>query len=179
MFLLERERRDDGDIPQEIFELAGSTGNVYYVTIKQVPDCTCPDSCNGNICKHIIYVLRLILRAPPDIEFQSAFLVSELKQIFENSPEVEHTSDHDHADEIHRKPVDDHCPVCFTGFEAHEDIIWCKAACGNNIHKECFRQWARSNQGKQVCCVYWLALNRSLVWYFVANKVKSFCMEGR
>lgn len=38
-------------------------------------------------------------------------------------------------------------------FEAGEDILWCKAACGNNIHRTCFEQWAKSKPG-EVKCVY-------------------------
>jgi hypothetical protein len=34
-----------------------------------------------------------------------------------------------------------------------EEIIWCRAACGNNIHKQCFEQWAASKPGR-VSCVY-------------------------
>lgn len=38
-----------------------------------------------------------------------------------------------------------------------EEIVWCRAACGNNIHKACFEQWAASSRtsGDQVKCVYW------------------------
>lgn len=38
-------------------------------------------------------------------------------------------------------------------FEEGEDIVWCKAACGNNVHRQCFEQWAKSKPG-QVKCVY-------------------------
>lgn len=34
-----------------------------------------------------------------------------------------------------------------------ESIVWCKGACGNNIHKHCFEQWVRSKPG-EVKCVY-------------------------
>lgn len=37
--------------------------------------------------------------------------------------------------------------------EAGEQIVWCKAACGNNLHKTCFSQWAKSKPG-QTKCVY-------------------------
>jgi len=35
-----------------------------------------------------------------------------------------------------------------------EDTVYCKAMCGNNIHKECFNQWARSKrqEGVDVTC---------------------------
>lgn len=36
-------------------------------------------------------------------------------------------------------------------FEAGEDILWCKGACGNNIHRTCFEQWAKSKPGAAKC----------------------------
>ena len=42
----------------------------------------------------------------------------------------------------------------FDPSDKSEEIIWCKAACGNNVHKHCFEQWAKSKPGKVVKCVY-------------------------
>ena len=38
--------------------------------------------------------------------------------------------------------------------ESDEEFVWCKAACGQNFHKECFEQWKRSKHGGRVTCVY-------------------------
>lgn len=35
--------------------MAGTTGNLYTVTIGKVPSCSCPDNQKGNQCKHICY----------------------------------------------------------------------------------------------------------------------------
>ena len=47
-------------------------------------------------------------------------------------------------------------PICFEDLaEASVDeTVYCQAMCGNNIHKECFNQWARSKrqEGVQVTC---------------------------
>lgn len=56
MFIISRTRNDHDGFPQEIVEIAGSTGNIYHVDIGLVPSCTCPDNKKGNQCKHIIYV---------------------------------------------------------------------------------------------------------------------------
>ena len=58
MFLIARNRTTsaDGTHEEEVFDIAGSTGNIYQVTINKNPDCTCPDASKGNQCKHIIYV---------------------------------------------------------------------------------------------------------------------------
>ena len=46
------------------YAVLGSTGNVYTVTISQLPDCTCPDCGKGNTCKHILFVMLKVLRVP-------------------------------------------------------------------------------------------------------------------
>ena len=58
MFLIDRNRKTSADETheEEIFDIAGSTGNIYQVTINKKPGCTCPDASKGNQCKHIIYV---------------------------------------------------------------------------------------------------------------------------
>jgi len=40
--------------------------------------------------------------------------------------------------------------------EGAELLVWCKASCGNNIHKQCFDKWAAAKRGngQQVTCVY-------------------------
>lgn len=84
----------------------------------------------------------------------------ELRSIFQNappSPADKASSDEDHPGK--RKAIDGDCPICFTEFEPEtEEIVWCKGACGNNIHKTCFEQWATSQKGNEVKCVYWYAL---------------------
>ena len=56
----------------------------------------------------------------------------------------------------HRKEISGDCPICFTEFEPEtEDIVWCRTACGNNIHQNCFEEWAKSQAGKEIRCVYW------------------------
>ena len=56
MFVIDRIRQGTSEAPEEVIEMAGSTGNVYHVTISKLPHCTCPDNMKGNQCKHIVYV---------------------------------------------------------------------------------------------------------------------------
>jgi SWIM zinc finger len=58
MFLIDRERKlsEDGRHEVEVFDIAGTTGNIYQVTITKRPSCTCPDAAKGSQCKHIIYM---------------------------------------------------------------------------------------------------------------------------
>jgi hypothetical protein len=55
-------------------------------------------------------------------------------------------------------------------FKKGEDIVWCKAACGNNIHKACFDQWAKSKPGPAKC-IYCRA-----VWK--EDEPKSISLQG-
>ena len=80
----------------------------------------------------------------------------ELEEIFENAPASPQSSDgskEDISNAGKRKPIEGDCPICMTEFEAGEELVWCKAACGNNIHKACFEQWAKTKPG-EVKCVY-------------------------
>ncbi|TVY38998.1 hypothetical protein LOCC1_G006873 [Lachnellula occidentalis] len=120
------------------------------------------DIAGSQKCKHIKYALIIILKAPAHLCYQVAFLSSELESIFANAPvtrapELDHK--HDLADDEtmyagKRKPIDGECPICVFDMEPGEDIVWCKAACGQNFHKECFEQWRRSKHGGKVTCVY-------------------------
>ena len=147
---------------QEIFKLAGSTGNVYTVRICTEPACDCPDSSNGrNTCKHILYVMVKVLKAPHQLSFQAGLLPSELRRIFRNAPaparsgsssSSSSSSSSNGGGGAKRKPVGaDDCPICFCPIEApvegragggsSEGVVWCRAVCGTNLHASCFRQW--------------------------------------
>jgi hypothetical protein len=162
MFVISRTRSGSPDAPEETIELAGSTGNIYTVTFSRTPSCTCPDARKGNQCKHIIYVLCVVLKAPAQLQYQLAFVSAELQAIVAGAPPIPAAgSDADaDADAEHpktRKPVEGDCPICFCDMDARdpsEKIVWCRAACGNNIHKGCFEQWAKSQAGREVRCVY-------------------------
>jgi len=163
LFALNRERTTDEDCPRshhgcptESVDLAGSTGNVYKVTIGHVPTCTCPNFTKGNSqCKHILYVLIKVLKAPEHLRYQLAFLSSELHEIFDNAgPLPVETVDGSDKDG-RRKPVEGDCPICCCDLDSEgEEVVWCKAACGNNLHKTCFDQWKASKKGGQVPCPY-------------------------
>ncbi|KAG9598068.1 hypothetical protein KCV04_g7574, partial [Aureobasidium melanogenum] len=140
-----------------VIDLAGSTGNIYTVKITHVPECTCPDfRVNNNpLCKHILYVLLKVLKVAEPLNYQAAFLTSELQEIFDHAGplpvETVNTEDKDGK----RKPVEGDCPICCEELsQEKEAIVWCQAACGNNLHKTCFDQWAATKGHGQVTCPY-------------------------
>ncbi|KAF9885335.1 hypothetical protein FE257_013052 [Aspergillus nanangensis] len=152
------------DTPEMSFDIVGTTGNIYKTTIGKEPTCDCPDARKGNQCKHICYVN--VLKAPSDLQYQLAFLSIELREIYQHSPlSQEQPKAEDNGG--NRKPVEGDCPICFMEFEPEkEEIVWCRAACGNNIHKTCFQQWAATQRAQGVRCVYcrspWQAENSAV-----------------
>lgn len=163
----------------EGIDVVGSTGNIYTVTIDNVPSCTCPDSQKGNECKHKVYALNTVLHAPEHLVYQLGLLDSELEQIFDNAPliptDTVSKSDADPSEKSNRKPIesDSECPICYMEMEANgEELVWCKAACGNNMHKSCFDQWAAAQ--KPVKCVYCRT-----PWEFDGSELKDAATKGK
>lgn len=158
MFALSRERdTTNPEHPIETISLAGTTGNVYTIVVDKVPSCDCPHAIKGNQCKHIAYVMSRVLRAPAHLEYQLALLSSELCEIFEKAPPLpSETAEKDDDQDGNRKPIEGECPICCVDFEpeSKEEIVYCKAACGNNIHKDCFKQWAATKTTGQVPCPF-------------------------
>nr|OQO17873.1 hypothetical protein B0A51_15692 [Rachicladosporium sp. CCFEE 5018] len=155
MFALDRQRDiSNPDHPIEIIKLAGTTGNVYEIRVDKVPSCNCPHARKKHQCKHIAYCLSRVLRVRPELEYQLAFISSELREIFAAAPPLPSETADESAKDGNRKEVEGECPICYSDFEptSKESIVYCKASCGNNVHKECMKQWAASNRGGAVTC---------------------------
>lgn len=128
-------------------ELTGSTGNIYTVCIARQPTCDCPHAKAGNQCKHIVYVMARVLRAKTEYTYQLALLSTELQEIFASAPPIVDEGGAGGEKDKNRKAVDGDCPICFEGMgEGKEEIVWCKAACGQNIHKQCFEMWSATKK---------------------------------
>ncbi|KAI1263420.1 hypothetical protein F5Y18DRAFT_127898 [Xylariaceae sp. FL1019] len=146
-YVLKRLRRGTAQCPEESVEMTGSTGNIYNIVIARIPTCDCPHYQKGNQCKHIIYVMARVLRARFELVYQLALLSTELQEIFANAPPIDPIASADDSDKDgKRKPIEDDCPICFTPFEGEEDTVYCRATCGQNIHKECFEMWAATKR---------------------------------
>ncbi|KAL2816104.1 hypothetical protein BJX63DRAFT_388270 [Aspergillus granulosus] len=156
MFVVGETVAGTAEAPEMTFDIVGTTGNLYKTSIGKEPTCSCPDGAKGNQCKHICYVLVKVLKAPAHLQYQLAFLSSELCEIYRNSPlrHVKKIAEEPEKDGK-RKPVEGDCPICFMEFEpSKESIIWCRAACGNNVHATCFQKWAATQNSQGVRCVY-------------------------
>lgn len=138
MFVVDRQRQEpedpslDTSHPVEIISLAGTTGNIYSITVDKVPACDCPHAKKGNQCKHIIYCLTRVLRVRPDLEYQLGFLSSELREIFANAPALPSTTAAESDKDGNRKALED-CGICCEDFDVKnetEEVVFCKASCG-------------------------------------------------
>lgn len=144
---------------------------MYNVTIAQQPTCTCPHAEQGKQCKHVVFVLARVLRAKPQYIYQLALLSEELVDIFDHAPPSleqlkagQESGDREKTEmDKKRKPVEGDCPICFEEMKTDsnsEPLTWCKAACGQNIHRNCFTKWANTKRGSsdgnkpQATCPY-------------------------
>ncbi|KAK0628321.1 hypothetical protein B0T17DRAFT_150279 [Bombardia bombarda] len=161
-YVLSRTACGTPDCPAERVEITGSTGNIYTIVIDQHPSCNCPQGKGGKECKHVFFVLSRVLRAKFEYVYQLALLSTELQDIFANAPPPtgEGGGSAKNDKNKNRKPIEGDCPICFSEMETDggESVVWCRAACGQNIHKECFEMWAatKRQQGSrvEVTCPY-------------------------
>ncbi|KAI4960443.1 hypothetical protein J4E86_002065 [Alternaria arbusti] len=155
--VLSRERCGSDDVPEERVIVAGSTGNVYTVSVGLVPSCDCPHAKKGNQCKHIIYVMLRVLKAREDVAYQLALIRSELREVIKNAPPIPgvETDGKDGTEKEgqdgNRKPIEGECPICYDELGENESIVYCKASCGNNVHKACMANWIAVSKGKATC----------------------------
>jgi len=152
MFVIDRIRGGNAECPEETMTIAGTTGNLYTIRITKRPSCDCPHAKKGNQCKHIAYAMCRVLHAPEQLQYQLALLSSELREIFASAPPIPsaNTSTTTTTDG-NRKAVspDEDCPICCMAFAPQtEDIAYCKAACGNNVHQACMEQWAAAKRAQ-------------------------------
>ena len=70
------------------FTVLGNSGNVYTIKLGNPHRCTCPDFGNGNLCKHVLFVLHRVLKLDRNSPLlaQRALLRSELRDIFMVAP---------------------------------------------------------------------------------------------
>ena len=104
--------------------------------------------------------MHRVLRAKFEYVYQLGLLTSELNEMFSASPIPNDSETADTSNPKNRKSIEGECPICYCEFEDHErapgsdHVVWCRAACGHNFHKACFRTWAttKSKEAKEVTC---------------------------
>ncbi|KAI9142021.1 hypothetical protein BKA69DRAFT_1156886 [Paraphysoderma sedebokerense] len=130
-------------------------------------------------CKHVLFIYLKVLKLERSshIIYQTSLLQSELEALFArqvsnaviaNEQTIENYKVATGASsrtaktsqsglEESRKPIDGDCPICFETMDPNKlDLLtWCRAQCGNNVHKDCFTRWSRASRGPDgATCVY-------------------------
>lgn len=158
--VLSRDRCGTDELPEEKVVIAGSTGNVYTVSVGLMPSCDCPHAQKGNQCKHIVYIMLRVLKAREDVAYQLALTGTELRELIKNAPpipgiEADGNDKPGEEQDGNRKPIEGECPICYDELDPKNDeIVYCKTSCGNNVHKACMQSWIRVATRGKVTCPY-------------------------
>ena len=54
------------------------------------------------------------------------------------------------------RPVDGDCPICLEDLNSGDGVIWCKAQCGQNFHRDCINTWLDNNVAHKTCAYWWV-----------------------
>lgn len=141
------------------FDLCGTTGNVYTVTISSKPICSCPDNVvRNNRCKHIFFILMRIMMVGDGDEDIIKYDNADLERMFRNMPNqidvdqkakadshmimkysnISARSNKEHSASIKKINDSSQCPVCLDLLkDSKESISQCRYKCGSIIHDEC------------------------------------------
>ncbi|KAF7946397.1 hypothetical protein EAE96_009395 [Botrytis aclada] len=127
------------------FDVLGTSGNVYFVTIGKKPSCNCFDGRSDILCVHIVFILTQFLNLPAPLRHQSAFLEAELRGMM--GYEIDWMAPLSTDKFCTRKSVEEQeiCPICCESLEGSGTITWCRGQCGKNFHLDCIWNWAQTN----------------------------------
>jgi len=166
IFLLECHNTKNDEYIRK-YDVMGTTGNVYTVDIKNIPECSCPDyQTRHKRCKHIYFVLIRVMKVHIDNEDSDYYDNNELQKMFNNIPNItinltagnEYTVKYKKSKvdkekiliTVKQGSLDDLCAVCLDDLENGDDLDYCKYSCGKNVHKLCHNMWTKK-QPKAIC----------------------------
>jgi len=121
---------ETSDGTNDVFEINGSTGNTYIVTIESEKQstCTCCDfQKRRKMCKHIMCVLMK----------HYGLNISQLDQLDKN----EYHGLNDVLRTSFKYDISDECPICFQKID--NIFVWQCDQCKNNFHFACISDWFR------------------------------------
>lgn len=147
------------------YDVMGTTGNVYKVTICDHPICTCPDFITRHKrCKHIYFILTRVMQVSSENEDKTSYSNEDLITMFNNIRDITNVFSVDstlknrylslhNVNKIEMKDSDDLCAICLDDLKNGEDIDYCKYSCGKPIHSDCFNMYYKKKQG-DLKCIY-------------------------
>ena len=169
IFLILTHEYDENDFERK-YEVMGTTGNVYTVTIANSPICTCPDYVTrNNRCKHIYFVLTRIMKIKSNQEDIKKYSHDDLQDMFESIPQITEnlrvdayklakfkTLKKNGNGEVDIREIDEDsiCPICLAElYDCNEELAICKYSCGYSLHKQCFELY-NSKQREECKCIF-------------------------
>ncbi|KAI9312083.1 hypothetical protein BX666DRAFT_1988628 [Dichotomocladium elegans] len=171
MYVISRERKN---AYTETFDVLGSIGNLYKVTVGPKLGCSCRDFRYRRVhCKHIFLVLARVFHLTGESRaYQRLTLTpNELELIFscctpdpcvlaneQIQQAIKDKREGKPTDTGKRRPLKEaDCPICYEELDESDisQTVFC-STCGNNIHKSCFEQWSNSLKSRyqSVTCVF-------------------------
>ena len=125
-----------------IFNIMGTTGNIYEVKLSGSPTCTCPDfSQRHSRCKHIFFMLAKIFNVKDPN--QKNFTSEEISQYINNYKAniAKFNIKYDiiaGSIDVGIKGLDDDCCICLDTVLNGDKYVYCKTTCGRCIHADCY-----------------------------------------
>lgn len=131
-----------------MFDVMGTTGNIYSVKLTGSPTCTCPDFCQRKKrCKHIFFMLAKLFDVPdPHKEkFTEKEIVDYIKKYKTNIAKFTVKFDLKALClDVGANSIDDNCVICMDEILNGEDYVYCKKSCGRCVHHDCFDKVIRA-----------------------------------
>ncbi|KAI3533744.1 SAP domain-containing protein [Colletotrichum filicis] len=154
MFVIKQSNELDGGVS---ISIRGAGPDTYEVTIGAKTSCTCSSIMfrPRSNCKHIIYVLTHVFRAPAELLPQRTLFSEEIERLIERAPKVRFTAAEasqypSMSDGIAKSKDDKSCPVCFKDIGEAETV--CCTKCGNHTHSSCFDVYTHQQTGWALTC---------------------------
>lgn len=156
---------------ERVFKVVGTTRNIYTVKINERPNCSCPDYDNGNICKHIYFILLRVMKINGNVK--SKYNEKQLTNMFNNIPKfitenvvynektklefeelINSTNNPIKNIKIIEQKLDDICPICLENIDNKNDADFCKYSCGKSVHNLCYGIWSKNNHNNILQCLF-------------------------
>ncbi|EFQ27618.1 SAP domain-containing protein [Colletotrichum graminicola M1.001] len=157
MYIIKQQDNHDGSPGLTVGVYSEMGSDNYQVTIGNKTSCNCSSITfrPKSNCKHIIYVLTHILRAPAELLPQRTLFTEELMKLLDHAPKVRFTAaevstDPCMSDGVPKSKDGNCCPVCFK--DIGEAQTACCGKCGYHTHSSCFDIYARELSGWGVDC---------------------------